>query len=44
MGLPAQAKFVARRIFPAPDQEPLRQLLIEQVTKKPIPALIAPPC
>jgi 3-oxoadipate enol-lactonase len=33
MGLPAQARFVARRIFPAPDQEPLRQLLIEQVTK-----------
>jgi 3-oxoadipate enol-lactonase len=33
MGLSAQAKFVAKRIFPRPDQEPYRQLLIEQVTK-----------
>jgi 3-oxoadipate enol-lactonase len=33
LGLPAQAKFVAHRIFPATDQEFLRQTLIEQVTQ-----------
>ncbi|RPH56104.1 MAG: alpha/beta hydrolase [Chloroflexi bacterium] len=33
VGLPTQARFVAKRIFPQPDQEPLRQILIEQVTK-----------
>ncbi len=33
MGLSVQAKLVARRIFPGPDQELLRQLLIEQVTR-----------
>jgi len=31
LGLPTQAKAVARRIFPYPDQEILRQRLIEQV-------------
>ena len=33
LGLPAQARVVAQRIFPAPDQEPLRQLLVEQITR-----------
>jgi 3-oxoadipate enol-lactonase len=32
-GIPEQAVFVAQRLFPAPDQEPLRQMLIEQVTQ-----------
>jgi len=32
-GIPAQAHFVAARLFPAPDQEPLRRLLIEQITQ-----------
>jgi pimeloyl-ACP methyl ester carboxylesterase len=31
LGLPAQAKAVARRIFPRPEQEPLRQALIQQI-------------
>jgi pimeloyl-ACP methyl ester carboxylesterase len=33
LGLPAQAKFVAKRLFPRPDQETLRQMLIEQITR-----------
>ena len=33
LGLPAQANAVAKRIFPYPDQEILRQGLIEQVTQ-----------
>jgi len=32
-GIPAQAHFVAMRLFPDPDQAPLRQLLIEQITQ-----------
>ena len=32
-GIPAQAHFVAARLFPEPDQEPLRQMLIEQITQ-----------
>lgn len=32
-GIPAQAEFVSRRLFPAPGQEALRKLLIEQVTQ-----------
>jgi len=32
-GIPAQARFVAGQIFPAPEQEPLRQMLIEQITQ-----------
>jgi pimeloyl-ACP methyl ester carboxylesterase len=31
LGLPSQAKAVAKRLFPYPDQEVLRQALIEQV-------------
>lgn len=31
LGLPAQGKFVARRIFPRPDQEALRQQLYTQI-------------
>jgi 3-oxoadipate enol-lactonase len=30
-GLPAQADFVSRRIFPGPDQEPLRRQLYEEI-------------
>lgn len=33
VGLQAQAKAVANHIFPKPDQEPLRQLLIEEISK-----------
>ena len=33
LGLPAQARTVARRIFPKPEQAELRQLLIEQITQ-----------
>jgi 3-oxoadipate enol-lactonase len=33
LGLPTQAKFVAQRVFPHPEQESLRQILIEQVTR-----------
>ena len=33
LGLPTQAKAVAKRIFPDPDQEIFRQGLIEQVTQ-----------
>lgn len=32
-GIPDQAGFVARRLFPADDQEPLRRLLVEQITQ-----------
>jgi pimeloyl-ACP methyl ester carboxylesterase len=32
-GIPQQANFVACRLFPAPGQEPLRQMLVEQVTQ-----------
>ncbi len=32
-GIPDQAEFVARRLFPADDQEPLRRLLVEQITQ-----------
>ena len=31
VGLPAQARFVARRIFPLPEQETLRQMLVASV-------------
>ena len=31
LGLPTQARFVASRLFPNPDQEHLRQMFIEQV-------------
>jgi 3-oxoadipate enol-lactonase len=30
-GIPEQARFVAGRLFPAPDQEPFRKLMIEQI-------------
>jgi 3-oxoadipate enol-lactonase len=33
LGLPTQAKFVAQRIFPGPDQEVLRQMLVDQITQ-----------
>jgi 3-oxoadipate enol-lactonase len=33
MGIPAQARFVAGRLFPAPGQEALRQMLVEQITQ-----------
>lgn len=33
LGLPAQARTVARRIFPHPEQEELRQMLIAQITQ-----------
>jgi pimeloyl-ACP methyl ester carboxylesterase len=33
LGLPAQARFVARRIFPEPQSEPLREMLIASITK-----------
>jgi 3-oxoadipate enol-lactonase len=33
LGLPTQAKFVAQRIFPGPEQEVLRQMLIDQITQ-----------
>jgi 3-oxoadipate enol-lactonase len=32
-GIPAQAQFVAMKLFPDPDQEPLRHILVEQVTQ-----------
>jgi len=32
-GIPAQARFVAGRLFPRPEQEPLRRMLIEQITR-----------
>lgn len=32
-GIPAQAEFVSWRLFPAPEQEALRRLLIEQITQ-----------
>ena len=31
LGLPVQARQVAKRLFPLPEQEPLRQALIEQI-------------
>jgi len=33
LGLPTQAKFVSRRIFPQEDQQVLRDLLIDQISK-----------
>ena len=33
IGLPAQARLVARRIFPAEDQAPLRQMLVETISR-----------
>jgi 3-oxoadipate enol-lactonase len=32
-GIPAQAQFVAMKLFPDPEQEPYRQMLIEQVAQ-----------
>jgi 3-oxoadipate enol-lactonase len=32
LGLPAQAKFVAKRIFPGKDQQAMRDLLVEHIT------------
>jgi 3-oxoadipate enol-lactonase len=33
LGIPAQAKFVARRIFPAEKDESLREMLVQQITR-----------
>ena len=33
LGLPTQAKFVAKRIFPGEDQQAVREMLIEQITE-----------
>lgn len=33
LGLPTQAKFVAKRIFPGQDQQAMRDLLVEQITQ-----------
>ena len=32
-GIPAQAEFVAARLFPEPGQAPFRQMLVEQITE-----------
>jgi pimeloyl-ACP methyl ester carboxylesterase len=33
LGLPAQAQFVARRIFPGTDQQAMRDLLVERISR-----------
>jgi pimeloyl-ACP methyl ester carboxylesterase len=33
LGLPTQAKFVAKRIFPGQEQQPMRDLLVEQISQ-----------
>ena len=33
LGLPTQAKFVAKRIFPGTDQQAMRDLLVERITR-----------
>lgn len=33
LGLPTQARFVARRIFPGTDQQAMRDLLVERITR-----------
>jgi 3-oxoadipate enol-lactonase len=33
LGLTTQAKFVAKRIFPGTDQQPMRDLLVDQITQ-----------